>query len=90
MSHKMNTEKLRQIRETVDEVEFPVPEAEVCGRFERLYTGAVNDVLREMCLTNVALPSEIMPLTHDMVVCGPALRSAATPTPRLAANSRAG
>jgi 4-hydroxy-4-methyl-2-oxoglutarate aldolase len=82
MSHKMNTENLRRIRETVDEVEFPIAESELCARFEKLYTGAVNDVLRELCLTNVALPSQIMPLRDDMVVCGPAftIRSNADPT----------
>lgn len=79
---KMDTEKLRQMRETIDEVTFTIPEDELCSRFERLYTGAVNDVLREMCLTNVALPSEIMPLRDEMVVCGPAftIRSNADPT----------
>lgn len=82
MSHKMNTEKLQNIRETVDPVEFPIPEAELCQRFERLYTGAVNDVLREMCLTHVALPAAIAPLRDEMVVCGPAftIRSNADPT----------
>ena len=82
MSQKMNTEKLRSLRETVDEVTFSVPEAELCERFEKLYTGAVNDVLRELCLTNVALPSAIVPLRDEMVVAGPAftIRSNADPT----------
>lgn len=82
MSHKMNTEDLRQLRETIEEAAFSIPENELCRRFERLYTGAVNDVLREMCLTNVALPPEIMPLRDEMVVCGPAftIRSNADPT----------
>jgi regulator of RNase E activity RraA len=78
----MDTEKLRSIRETIEEVTFSIPEAELCARFEKLYTGAVNDVLREMCLTNIALPSQIMPLRDEMVVCGPAftIRSNADPT----------
>lgn len=82
MSHKMDTDKLRLIRETIEEVTFSIPESELCARFEKLYTGAVNDVLREMCLTNVALPAEIMPLRDEMVVCGPAftIRSNADPT----------
>lgn len=82
MSKKMNTEKLRQIRETVEKIELEIPEADVCRRFEKLYTGAVNDVLRELCLTNVALPPEIMPLRDEMVLCGPAftIRSNADPT----------
>jgi 4-hydroxy-4-methyl-2-oxoglutarate aldolase len=82
MPHKMNTEQLRSIRETVEEVTFSIPEAELCARYEKLYTGAVNDVLRELCLTNVALPSQILPLKMDMVVCGPAftIRSNVDPT----------
>ncbi|HMO24648.1 MAG TPA: hypothetical protein PKB10_00110, partial [Tepidisphaeraceae bacterium] len=82
MSRKMNTEKLRSIRETIEPVAFSIPEPELCARYEKLYTGAVNDVLRELCLTNVALPPQIMPLTLDMVVCGPAftIRSNMDPT----------
>jgi 4-hydroxy-4-methyl-2-oxoglutarate aldolase len=82
MSSKMNTDKLRGIRESPNEWTFSIPEADLCARFEKLYTGAVNDVLREMCLTNIALPSSIMPLTDTMVVCGPAftIRSNADPT----------
>lgn len=82
MSHKMNTEKLRQLRETVEKIELEIPEKELCARYEALYTGAVNDVLREMCLTNQALPPQIMPLRDEMVVCGPAftIRSNADPT----------
>ncbi len=82
MSYKMDIEKLRAIRENIDAVELEIPEAELCARFEKLYTGAVNDVLRELCLVNVALPSSIVPLRDEMVVCGPAftIRSAMDPT----------
>jgi 4-hydroxy-4-methyl-2-oxoglutarate aldolase len=82
MSNKMKTEKLRSLRETVEAVTFPIEEAELCRRFERLYTGAVNDVLRELCITNIALPPQIAPLKMDMVVCGPAftIRSNMDPT----------
>ena len=82
MTDKMNTEKLRRIRETVEQVELPIPEAELCERYEKLYTGAVNDVLRELCLTHQALPPTIVPLRDEMVVCGFAftIRSNADPT----------
>lgn len=82
MSHKLHLEKLRQIRDTVEPCDLPLPLADLCARFEKLYTGAVNDVLRELCLTNQALPSQIMPLRDEMVLCGEAftIRSAADPT----------
>lgn len=78
----MNLEDLRRIRDVVEPVELPVPEAEICARYERLYTGAVNDVLRELCLTDVALPPAIRPLRDEMVCAGFAftIRSNADPT----------
>jgi regulator of RNase E activity RraA len=70
------------LRDTVERIEFSLPEEEIIERYERLYTGAVNDVMREMCLNNQALPSGIMPLRDEMVVAGFAftIRSAADPT----------
>ena len=35
---------------------FPVPVKELLARYEQLYTGAINDVLREFCLLDQALP----------------------------------
>lgn len=49
---------------------FPIPETELCERYERLFTAAVNDVLREHQLVNQALPHEIRPLRDDMKVAG--------------------
>ncbi len=83
MSSKMNTDKLKAIRETIDDVKFSIPEEELCRRYERLYTGAVNDVLRELCLPNQALPSTIMPLRDDMVVCGVAFTVKAVKDPTM-------
>jgi len=82
MSHKMQTDRIQVLRDTVEQIEFSRPEAEIIERYKRLYTGAVNDVLREMCLTNPALPPEIVPLRDEMVVAGFAftIRSAADPT----------
>ena len=82
MSHKMHTDRLQSLRDTVEQVELSCPEEEIIQRYERLYTGAVNDVLREMCLLDVALPPEIVPLRDEMVVAGFAftIRSAADPT----------
>ena len=58
------------------------PEEEILGRYEKLYTGCVNDVLREMCLTNQALPPTIVPLRDEMVLAGFAftIRSVSDPT----------
>lgn len=47
-----------------------IPAEELCRRYETLYTGVVNDVLREMHLLYQALPSAIMPLQCDMRVAG--------------------
>jgi regulator of RNase E activity RraA len=82
MSHKMDTDRLKARRDTIEQVAFSRPEEEIIQRYEQLYTGAVNDVLREMCILDQALPPEIVPLRDEMVVAGFAftIRSAADPT----------
>lgn len=82
MSDKMNIGRLEAERDQVEQVEFTVPETEICERYEKLYTGAVNDVLRELCLPLQALPPSIVPLRDDMVVAGIAftIRSSDNPT----------
>lgn len=66
----MNLEKLIAHRESKSAVVFPVPDKEILLRFEKLYTGAVNDVLREFCLLNQALPGHIIPLREYRTVAG--------------------
>jgi regulator of RNase E activity RraA len=66
----MNLEKLIEARETIPKVTFPIPEKELLKRFEQLYTGAVNDVLREFTLMNQALPHRIKPLREYRTVAG--------------------
>lgn len=66
----MNLEKLIELRENVPYYVFPVPEKEMLSRFEQLYTGAVNDVLREFCLLNQALPGHIVPLREYRTIAG--------------------
>ncbi len=82
MTHKMNLDRMRAIRDSTEIAELTVPVTELAPRYEKLYTGAVNDVMREMCLPNQALPPEIMPLRDEMTVCGEAftIRSNADPT----------
>lgn len=66
----MNLEALIESREGVPSVAFPIPEKELLSRFQELYTGAVNDVLREFCLLEQALPGHILPLREYRTVAG--------------------
>jgi len=66
----MNLEKLIEEREGIPEVAFPIGDKELLSRFEELYTGAVNDVMREFCLINQALPNHIVPLREYRTVAG--------------------
>ncbi|WP_256009058.1 RraA family protein [Desertivirga xinjiangensis] len=66
----MNLERLIELRESKPDTLFPIPEKELLLRFERLYTGAVNDVLREFCLLDQALPNHIVPLREYRTVAG--------------------
>lgn len=66
----MNLEKLIETREMKSLVIFPIDEKEMLYRFEQLYTGAVNDVLREFCLLDQALPGHIIPLREYRTVAG--------------------
>jgi len=66
----MNLEKLIAEREGIPDVTFPIPDKELLSRFEQLYTGAVNDVLREFCLLEQALPGRILPLREYRTVAG--------------------
>ncbi|MCQ2184842.1 MAG: RraA family protein [Bacteroidales bacterium] len=77
--------KLEQLTEMLDHYEIKplgVSDEEICERLEKLYTGAINDVLREHCLLDQALPNNIMPLKMDMCKAGVAytIRSAPNPT----------
>ncbi|SEN84378.1 Regulator of RNase E activity RraA [bacterium A37T11] len=66
----MNLENLIKWREFQEKQPFPIPEKELLARYEKLYTGAVNDVLREFCLLNQALPGHILPLREYHTVAG--------------------
>ena len=62
-------------------VELPISEKELCDRYEQLYSGAVNDVLREKTLLDQALPCNIMPLKMEMKVAGIAYTIRSNPDP---------
>ena len=66
----MHLDKLIAERERVDTKPFPIPDTELLSRFEQLYTGAINDVLREFCLMNQALPGRIKSLREYQSVAG--------------------
>jgi 4-hydroxy-4-methyl-2-oxoglutarate aldolase len=46
--------------------------ADLTGRLERCYTGAVHDIMRAMGLARFTLPHEIRPIFPERTLCGPA------------------
>ena len=66
----MDLSRLIKEREAHELVELAIPAAELCDRYQALFTGAVNDVLREMNLLHQALKPQIVPLRDDMAVAG--------------------
>lgn len=66
----MNLERLIEARESVPEDTFPITDDELLSRYEQLYTGAINDVLREFVLLDQALPHRIKPLREYRSVAG--------------------
>lgn len=77
----MKLEKLIEKLDKTDEVVFPISEQELCERYENLYTGAVNDVLREATLLDQALPVSILPLQFEMRAAGIAFTIRSNPDP---------
>lgn len=75
-------EALTEMLDKVDIQPLAVSDEEICERLEKLYTGAINDVLRERCLMDQAMPNNILPLKMDMCRAGVAytIRSAPNPT----------
>jgi len=77
----MHLEKLRAARDNWAVEELTIPAQELCERYEALYTGAVNDVLREHLLLDQALPASILPLREEMKVAGIAFTIKSAPDP---------
>lgn len=73
---------LTRMLDTFEVLPLSIPDEEICDRLEKLYTGAINDVLREHCLLDQAMPSSILPLKMEMCRAGVAytIRSAPNPT----------
>ncbi len=75
----MELDRLIAARQRIPNCELAIPLDELCARYGKLYTGCINDVLREFCLLDQNLPSEIMPLRDEMVVCGEAFTVKSAP-----------
>ena len=79
----MKLGKLIEAREGVSQKKFPVFTKELLGRYEKIYTGAINDVLREFCLLEQALPHNIVPLLPNKTVAGIAFTVKSAPNVKI-------
>ncbi|MFW5699056.1 MAG: RraA family protein [Planctomycetota bacterium] len=79
----MDLDRLIAARETISDAGFPLPEDELLQRFEQLYTGAINDVLREFCLLDQALPGRIKALREYRSVAGFAFTVKSAPNAKI-------
>ena len=79
----MNLEALIAEREVIEIAPLPIPQEELLARYEKLYTGAVSDVLREHCLMNQALPGHLVPLRPERTVAGVAFTVKSAPNTRV-------
>ena len=75
----MKLDRLIAMRQRIPDCPLRIPLNELCARYERLYTGAINDVLREFTLLDQNLPSDIMPLREQMTLCGEAFTVKSAP-----------
>lgn len=75
----MKLDRLIAERELISDAAFPIPVKELLVRYEKLYTGAINDVLREHCLLAQALPHRIVPLRDADTVAGIAFTVKSSP-----------
>lgn len=66
----MKLEGLIARQEVIEPVELTIPPQELLARYERIYTGAISDVLREQCLTEQTLPNALVPLRPEKTVAG--------------------
>lgn len=79
----MNLEKLIEVRESISTKAFPIPDKELLARYEQIYTGAINDVLREFTLLDQALPIRIRALERYRTVAGFAFTVKSSPSTRV-------
>jgi len=79
----MNLEALIHDRETVEIIDLPIATPDLLARYERLYTGAISDVLREHCLLDQALPPDLVPLRPERTVAGIAFTVKSAPNTKI-------
>ncbi|MBC7845638.1 MAG: RraA family protein [Flavobacterium sp.] len=79
----MKLDKLIEMRERISTAVFPISDNELLSRYEALYTGAINDVLREFCFMNQALPNYIIPLREYRTVAGFAFTVKSSPSTKV-------
>ena len=79
----MNLERLIELREGISMLSFPIPGKELLYRYEQLYTGAINDVLREFCFLEQALPRRITPLREYRTIAGFAFTVKSSPNVKI-------
>jgi regulator of RNase E activity RraA len=79
----MKLERLIAEREIVTIEPLPIADGELLARYERLYTGAVSDVLREHCLMDQTLPGDLQPLRPEKTVAGIAFTVKSAPNTRI-------
>jgi regulator of RNase E activity RraA len=75
----MNLDKLIEQRETVAPEPLAIADEELLTRYEQLYTGAVNDVLREFSLLDQALPNRVIALREYRTIAGLAFTVKSSP-----------
>ncbi|KNZ30656.1 MAG: hypothetical protein AD742_21590 [Methylibium sp. NZG] len=79
----MDLSKLAASRSPDPALALDIDERELCDRYARTYTGAINDVLREFMLMNQTLPVTLRPLKPHMVLAGVAFTIRSTRDPSL-------
>ena len=79
----MKLERLIAEREPLALAELSIGAKELLARYERTYTGAISDVLREFALLDQALPSRLRPLRPERTVAGFAFTVKSAPHTRI-------
>jgi len=68
----MDIDALKKSRAAREIAPLRIPDDELCERYEKVFTAAVNDVLRERGFLHQTLPTDIVALRDGMKVAGPA------------------
>ncbi|WP_236978954.1 RraA family protein [Membranihabitans maritimus] len=76
----MKLDRLIELRENIPDITFPIDDQALLNRYENLYSGAINDVLREFGRMDRALPNRIMPLREYKTIAGFAFTVKSAPT----------